>query len=173
MGSRRPGLGSFVRVATAGVPLLAILSVAGPALAHGGEGDVPAKTFVEQAIAIIRSQPDQVAAIEDKIADALEAEDTEGVDLELVTHAQHAFETGDLALTEQNLELAIGLNPGDPVVTPNEEPRQQPLPTAGAGPRNHLRELPGVPIRGSQRVVLPALAAVLAAAGIGLARKYR
>ena len=141
--------------------------------AHGAEADIPAKTLVEQGIAIIRSQPDQMDAIVDKIKDALDSKDPTGVDLDLVTQAQTAFEAGNLSQTELLLERAIGLTPGSPVISPNEEPRQQPLSIASSGPANHLQALAGSPLGGTAEVVLLAGAGVLALAGLALARKYR
>src|SRR6266545_1671736 len=52
---------------------LAVALLAPPAFAHGKK--LPAKKLVEQAIALLRTQPNQVQAIEDKLHDALEAKD--------------------------------------------------------------------------------------------------
>ena len=151
------------------------------ARAHGAEADIPAKTLVEQGIAIIRTQPDQMDAIADKIKDALDSKDPTGVDLALVGQAQTAFEAGDLSQTELLLEQAIGLTPGSPVISPNEQPRQQPSSIASSEPANHLQALAGSPLGGTAEVVLLAGAGVLALVGLALAalvglalaRKYR
>ena len=44
--------------------------------------------------------------------DAIESEDTDGVDLAKVKEAQKAFEDGDLTQTELLLEQAVGACPG-------------------------------------------------------------
>jgi len=100
-----------VRLRTALAALLlavVVLAPAGAALADGGEEDFTAKDFVEQAIGLLRGQPDLTELIEDRIADALEDDEVEGVDLELVGQAQGAFEAGRLAETRELLERSIG-----------------------------------------------------------------
>lgn len=112
-------LGGSVAAALA-VALLAL--AASPATAH--EKRLPAKTLVAQAIALLRTQPGQVAAIEDKIHDALEAKDTAGVDLALVRQADTAFDRGDRHRAWDLLEAAIGAAPHRVVTQPNPKPRQ-------------------------------------------------
>lgn len=97
----------------------ALFGLAGTAFAHEGEEDLSARTFVQQAIAIMRGQPEQVDAIEDKIADALEAEDSEGVGLDLVRQAQTAFEDGRMHEALDLLELSVGAAPHRVVASPN------------------------------------------------------
>ncbi|MGQ0670000.1 MAG: hypothetical protein ACT4PO_10065 [Actinomycetota bacterium] len=162
------------RVLVTAIVVLAVVVVpAAAALAHEGEEEVPAKTMIDQAIALIRSQPDQTDAIEDKIKDALEAEDAEGVDLDLVREAQSAFESGDLARTELLLEQAIGARPGEPVVSPNPGPRTPPPSTSAPPPPEHLRSLDQNRLGGVQAAVLLGVAGVLALAGLGIVRKFR
>lgn len=60
------------------------------ALAHEGEEETSAKELVLQGIALLRGQPEQTEAIEDKIHDALEAEDQTGVDFALVERGDEA-----------------------------------------------------------------------------------
>ena len=67
------------------------------------------------ADAILRTQPEQQDLAADRINDALEAEDHEGVDLDRVKQAQAAFEAGDMEKTEVLLEQALGACPGEPV----------------------------------------------------------
>jgi hypothetical protein len=95
--------------------MLAVLAVAvlvlGPAsaaLADGGGEDFTATQFVEQAIGLLRGQPDMMDLIEDRITDALEDDEPEGVDLELVEQARQAFEAGDLDETRELLARSIG-----------------------------------------------------------------
>jgi len=168
--------GTFARwLATAVLILAWSALLTPPVAAHEGEEEVPAAELVEQAIALIRGQPDQVEAIADKIHDALEAEDAEGVDLELVERADAALETGDLHEAQDLLEEAIGAAPHDVVVSPNDEPGE-PAPSPeveGSPPVLHETALgaeeqdtPGEPI-------LIGVAVLLAGLGFVIARRYR
>lgn len=78
------------------------------AMADGGEEDFTARDFIEQAIGLLRGQPDMTDLIEDRITDALEDDEPEGVDLELVERSQQAFDAGDLDATRELLERSIG-----------------------------------------------------------------
>lgn len=78
------------------------------AMADGGEEDFTARDFIEQAIGLLRGQPDMTDLIEDRITDALEDDELEGVDLELVERSQQAFDAGDLDATRELLERSIG-----------------------------------------------------------------
>lgn len=78
------------------------------AMADGGEEDFTARDFIEQAIGLLRGQPDMTDLIEDRITDALEDDELEGVDLELVEQSQQAFDAGDLDATRELLERSIG-----------------------------------------------------------------
>lgn len=63
-----------------------------PALAHGEEEGDPSRALVLQALAYLANQPDGYAeAVADKVADALEAPDKEGVDLAKVEAAKAAL----------------------------------------------------------------------------------
>lgn len=107
-----------MRVTTALVAGAFVLLVSVPAMAHEGEEEVPAATTVEEAIAIIASQPEQVDAIEDKIMDAQESDDTDGVDVALVKQAGAALDEGDMDTTMLLLERSIGLQPGAKMTDP-------------------------------------------------------
>ena len=96
--------------------LVVLLST--PAWAHEGEEEVPAITTVEEAIAIIASQPEQMDAIEDKVADAQESDDTDGVDVGLVKQAGAALDEGDMDATMLLLERSIGVEPGTMMTDP-------------------------------------------------------
>lgn len=159
----------------------AVLILAWPALltapvaAHEGEEEIPAAELVEQAIALIRGQPDQIEAIADKIHDALEAEDADGVDLELVEQADAAFEAGDLHEAQDLLERAIGAAPHEVVVSPNDEPGE-PAPSpevAEPPPVLHETSLG----RGEQDIrggpILIGVAVLLAGLGFAIVRRYR
>ncbi|HEX9410693.1 MAG TPA: hypothetical protein VF986_03235 [Actinomycetota bacterium] len=162
-----------LRTFAAGAVLLVLLVQSTGALAHEGEQEVPAKTLVQEAIAIIEGQPDRTDAINDKIGDALEAKDTEGVDLDLVQQAQAAFEAGDMQKTLLLLEQSVGARPGEPVVSPNAGPRTPPPPTSPAPPPAHLRALDRSRVGGIQGTLLLAAAVVLVLAGGAIARRLR
>src|SRR6266508_2229410 len=85
------------------------------------------------AIALLRTQPNQVQAIEDKLHDALEAKDATGVDLALVRKADEAFDRRDLHRAWDLLEQAIGAAPHRVVRRPNPRPRM-PAATPPAAP---------------------------------------
>lgn len=95
----------------AGMIALLLLVPAGTARADGGEEDVTAFEFVEQAIGLLRGQPEQADLIEDRIEDALEDDETEGVDLALVEEAAVAFDDGRLQDALELLQRSIGEEP--------------------------------------------------------------
>jgi len=161
------------RFARSVVAVAAITLALGPtsaALAHEGEEEIPALELTQQAIAIIRSQPELMDEIEDRIGDALESEDTDGVDLAKVEQAQEAFEDGDLEQTELLLEQAIGSCPGQPVVEP--EGIRTPAPISSPCPApERLTALDRIPVGGPARPVLLGLAAVAIVGGLFLVRR--
>jgi hypothetical protein len=87
------------------------LAWAGAAAAHEGEAESTALDDVRQAIAVIVSKPGDMEVIEDKIGDALESEDQEGVDVAVVEQAKEALEGDDMAKVRDLLERAIGARP--------------------------------------------------------------
>jgi hypothetical protein len=150
---------------------LAIAAFAAPASAHEGEEKVPARTQVQVADAILRTQPEQMDLAADRINDALEAEDHEGVDLGRVKQAQAAFQAGDMAKTELLLEQALGACPGQPVVNPagvRAKLPRTPCPTPA-----HELALGRVPPHGTAKPVLLTIGAVLALGGLVLAWRIR
>ncbi len=143
---------------TAALVGLLVLVPAGAAMAHEGEGgDVTAKELVQQAIAILQSQPDEMGPIDDRLADALTDDEVEGVDLEFVRQAQASFDAGDVAQTLALLARAIGVSPRS--VLPSAHDRSLggglQAPTGVAGP------------------ALIAFAAVLAVLGFVVVRRVR
>ncbi len=162
----------FPALPAAAIALALVLTPA-RAVAHEGGEQIPARTLVEQAIAIIVTQPGQMGAIEDKIHDALDAADAEGVALAEVMQAETAFEAGDLAATQQHLERSIGARPGQPVISPNPGPRLPISTLPVSGPTDVLRAIPGRPTVGAARAFLLALAGVVALGGIAIVRRYR
>mgnify|MGYP001285333982 CR=1 FL=1 len=105
------------RVALATVGLL-VFSVT-PALAHG-EGDATeSRVLVLQALTYLTNRPpgyEDMAS--DKIGDALDAPDQEGVTLADVESAQQTFESGDLTATRDLLQQSV--LPLDGLVTGEE-----------------------------------------------------
>ena len=133
---------------------LVVLAPAGAALADGGEEDFTAVDFVEQAIGLLQGQPEMEDLIEDRIADALEDDEVEGVDLALVAEAQEAFEGGNASETLELLARSI-----------DEE----------IGPALHQPEVGGglkAPA-GTAGPILIAVAAVLILSGAFVAAKVR
>jgi hypothetical protein len=161
----RPLLGGLV------LAWLAIAAFAAPAWAHEGEEKVPARTQVAVADAILRTQPEQMDLAADRINDALEAEDHEGVDLDRVKQAKDTLEAGDMAKTELLLEQALGACPGQPVTNPatvRAKLPQTPCPTPA-----HELALGRVPVHGTAKPVLLAIGAVLALGGLVMAWRIR
>ena len=167
-----------MRIPTTRIPVLisvvaALLFVglpATPALAHEGEKEIPARTLADEAIAIIRSQPEQMDAIADKVNDATESEDPEGVDNALLEKAKASLEGGDLSQTELLLEEAIGTCPGQPVTEPAGVRKPLKLSAPCPAPA-HLQALGRQPITGAAKPTLVGLGAVLMLGGLLLARR--
>src|SRR6266508_886268 len=146
-------------------------SFAAPASAHEGEEEVPARTQVAVADALLRTQPEQMDLAADRINDALEAEDDEGVDLGRVKQAKDTLDAGDKTKTELLLEQALGPCPGQPVVNPTgvrAKLPQTPCPTPA-----HELALGRVPLHGTARPVLLTVGAVLAVGGLVMAWRIR
>lgn len=103
-GSRRP------IVAAAVIAAILLLSSA-PAFAHGdGESD-KAGDLVRQAIAHLVHDPKNTMAAAEKVDDALNAADKEGVDITLVAQAADALKQDDSHLARNLLERSIGARP--------------------------------------------------------------
>jgi hypothetical protein len=150
---------------------LAVALVAAPALAHEGEENVPARTQVQTAVAILRTQPEQMDLAADRINDATEAEDKEGVDIDRVEQAKQTLGAGDMAKTELLLEQALGGCPGAPVVNPTKvraKLPQTPCPTPA-----HELGLGRVPIGGAAKPTLVVIGVVLVLGGLVLTRSIR
>src|SRR6266508_4126507 len=130
---------------------LGVASFAAPASAHEGEEEVPARTQVAVADALLRTQPEQMDLAADRIKDTLDA--------------------GDTAKTELLLEQALGACPGQPVVNPTgvrAKLPQTPCPTPA-----HELALGRVPLHGTARPVLLTVGAVLALGGLVMAWRIR
>lgn len=106
-------------VVAAVIAVAVLLLSSAPAFAHGdGESD-KAGDLVRQAIAHIVHDPKNTTAAAEKVNDALNAADKEGVDMALVAQAADALKQGDSHLARTLLERSIGARPylggNDPV----------------------------------------------------------
>lgn len=100
----RRGRRAAVAVVAAGLVLVPVA----PALAHG-EGDADeSRVLVLDALTYLANRPAGYEdVVSDKIGDALEAPDQEGVVLADVESAQQAFESGDLGTTRDLLQQSV------------------------------------------------------------------
>ncbi len=99
---------AFLVVAALSVVLL---TGAGPAAADEPGESTVARELVRQAIALIVNTPGNMEAIEEKVGDALEVDDQEGVDIALVRRADDALDAEDLHEARSLLEESIGARP--------------------------------------------------------------
>jgi hypothetical protein len=151
--------------------LLAAAAVTAPALAHEGEEEVPARTQVQTAVAILRTQPEQLDLAADRINDATEAQDKDGVDIDRVEQAKQTLGAGDMAKTELLLEQALRGCPGEPIANPTKIRAtlpQKPCPTPA-----HELALGRVPLAGAAKPALITIGAVLVLGGLVLTRSIR
>lgn len=157
---------------------------ASPAAAHEGEESEEAGVLVRQAIALIVNTPDDTKAIEDKIVDATESDDQEGVDIALVRRANDALDAGDLHRVRALLEVAIGARPHLSSALPldvREAPAAPGSGTAGLNlatgddPGGGLADDPLVARRhfDGRMTTMFVLSLLLVAVGVGLAVRYR
>lgn len=161
--------------------LLTLLVVGtGTARSHEGEETAEASESVRQAIALIVNEPDDMDMIADKVADTLEAEDTTGVDLELVTDAQAALDSDQMMRARRLLERAIGarsdLAGTDVRPILQVPPGESTVPLAvgsETGTNVVTDELPGRGSLTGADIALLGLAAGLAVAGVLLSVRFR
>jgi hypothetical protein len=156
-----------------------VLTIAPAASAHEGEENVPAFTDVQEGIAILASHPGSFPEAEvmdhamDKVHDALESNDTNGVDTALVKQASAALDRNDMLGALVLLERSIGACPGAPVLEPKEPPHTpEPLSSPCPNPQ-HLQGLARSAVGGTQEAIFLVLAGVMLVAGLVLVRKIR
>lgn len=87
------------------------MTAAAPAMAHGGEDSDQASVLVLQAIGILTNKPGAMDDITDKVNDALNAPDKQGVDTAQVQAAKDALDKGDMDQVKALLTKALGANP--------------------------------------------------------------
>lgn len=107
-GDRPRASSAAARFAVAAAVSLLSLAVPASAFAHGDEGGVPARESVLQAIAYVVNTPDDMDMITDKLNDAKESQDQEGVDIAEVDQALQALDKGDMPQVRLLLEQSIG-----------------------------------------------------------------
>ena len=168
-------------IASAALPILfaTVVFVGGPAAADApGESDESAH-LVREALALIVNTPANMAAIEEKIDDALKAPKQEGVNLSLVAEAKAAFPRQNMHDVRAILERSIGAQPHrgarDPL--PIRETRGSPGMTMATGTETGTDVVvdPLAPDRSRSASDWLALAgfAVVAAGGVWLAFRFR
>lgn len=149
------------RVAVGAAAAALTLLPAAPALAHGGGDAKESRVLVLDALSFLANRPAGYEdMVMDKVGDALDAPDKDGVDLAAVTKAQAALKAGDLSATRTLLQSAV--LPMDEPVT-GEEPGT----TAMLDPWD-----PSVSLGGLDGV-LAALSAAALAGGVVLAVRSR
>ena len=159
----------------AGVPALITAAVVAlvptAAWAHGGDENTSADDSVRQAIALIVNSPGNHEAIDDKIGDALESDDTDRVNLDLVKQAQAAMDREDEHATRRLLEAAIGarVHTGNADPVPIGEPA--PLTGAATGTVAAVDAMPGR--YGLTAAAWTTLAVSLLVAAVGVALAYQ
>jgi hypothetical protein len=160
-------------VSLAVLSALALIGLSPAAHAHEEEKGVPAVTDVQEAIAILSSQPDLMDNALDKVKDAQESDVTRGVNLALVKEAQVALEGERLDQALTLLERSIGACPGAPVIEPESAPRTPP-PLASPCPSvPHLLALSRSRVGGAQAAVFLAIGGLVILAGLAVAKRIR
>lgn len=168
------GKGRGLAAALSLIGVIAVtVALAQPAFAHEEEKGVPAITDVQEAIAILASQPELADEALDKVKDAQESEMTSGVDLDMVRHAQTALESRQMDQALTLLERSIGACAGAPVIDPGNAPRTPPPLTSPCSSVAHLVALPRSPVGGAKEPVLLGVGVLLVVAGLLLARRIR
>jgi len=118
--SRPGGLAPLALLAA----LASLLAAAPPALGHGEEeaaaAEVPARTLVQQALALQTQQDDAAEALE-KLEAALASEHQEDVDLRAVREAIEALQKDDHELAVEHMNAALG---AEPKPAPEEVPEE-------------------------------------------------
>lgn len=171
-------------LAALGVAALALALSAPPAAAHGGDESDEAGVLVRQAIALIVNTPDDTMAIEDKITDATEAKDQEGVDVAIVRRAGEALGAHDMHRARALLEVSIGARAHLSNALPRdvrEAPAKPGTGTAGLhlatgdDPGGGLADDPLVAHRrfDGRATATLALSVLLVAVGLGLSVRFR
>ena len=170
----------LIRLVAAAAALALAVGVPAAARADEPGESGQARVLVLQAIALIVNTPDDAMVIDERIGDALEATDTEGVDLDLVRQAVDAVAGGNVRGARQLLQSAIGAGPvaGSAVPQPIRESSGKPGAPAyavGAEPGTTVvldEYRPGQGLNGGELVLL-VLSVAAIAGGLLLAWRLR
>lgn len=162
------------------VLLLAALTTAALVGAVPAAADEPGEStvahhLVREAIALIVNTPGDMDAVQEKVRDALEVENQEGVDIALVRQADEALAAGDMHEARALLERSIGARPhmGASDVAPIGEVSEHPMARGGEpGDAPILDPLDTSDIEGGDAAAI-ASGAILALAGIFLGWRWR
>jgi hypothetical protein len=163
------------RCAVAALVALAVVLVStAPVFAQGSGESGKAGDLVRQAIAHIVHDPTNTMAAAEKINDAKNAADTEGVDMDLVAQAGAALERGDVHQARTLLERSIGARPHLSGDDPLPIGQTRPLATGAETGINVVTD-PLAPHRGMTGGDWAALAGLVAvgALGVYLALRFR
>ena len=163
-----------------------VLFAAPPAaLAHGGEeeaaAEAPARTLVQQALALLTQADDPIEATE-KLEAALQSEDREGVDIAAVREALAALENDDHELAVDHLNTALGAGGAPEAPAEGAAPPDEGAPTGEEGEHEegvepaerafqHAEELE--PDQGTAEWVALVVGVVLAAGALALLASRR
>ena len=149
------------RLGAALVAGLIVLLPAGPALAHGEGDSDQSRVLVLDALTYLVNKPaNYMDMATDKVADALAATDTSGVDLTKVKAAEDALKNNDMMQTRSLLQASLSAEAG-PVT--GEDP----------GTTTVLDPLTVHPAWTGYEVTLAALSGASLLIGILLARHWR
>jgi hypothetical protein len=96
------------RLAAASAASLLSFAVPAVAYAHGDDGELPARESVLQAIAYVVNTPSDMDMITDKLNDAKDSADKDGVDIAEVDQAMQALDEGNMPRVRLLLEESIG-----------------------------------------------------------------
>jgi hypothetical protein len=145
-----------------------------PAFAHGGDESKEGSVLVQQAIAYLVNEPNNLMAADEKVGDALATSDHVGVDVRLVTSARAALADGDGHRARSLLEQSIGARSHLDRADPAPIRQMGPAPTgADTGTVVAIDPLPGRRgLTGGDWIVLVGLVGV-GALGIFLAIRFR
>ena len=160
---------------TAAIAALLSIMVAAPAGAHGVGESTKAVELVQQAIAYLVNEPDNLMAAEEKVNDALKTSDQTGVDRGSLGAAKRAITEGDGHRGRALLERSIGARPhlSEIEPLPVRHIPTEPATGAASGTTVVTDPLPGRGALGAGAWVLLIASMLLALAGAGAAWRFR
>ncbi len=163
----------WARLIAAAVLAVAVLLVSTPAQGHDGDESDRAFDLVRQAIALIVNTPNDHDAIADKVNDALDAKDTDNVQLPLVQQAKTALDADDMHQVRTLLEQSIGARVHTGAVDPVAIGNPPPATGADTGTLAAVDAIPGRHGLNGGDWVLLIISVVVGLAGMALAFRLR